>query len=141
MEKNGFKVEKDVLDKMKSEIEGKIDVVARDIYNLTGCVFNIGSPKQLGEVLFDKLELAKGVKKGVGLTDNLITNKNPRKYKKENSTRINYRLKQINDMGTTIIMATHDLEIVRKMNERVIVIEEGRLVKDYEKGKYHNEGF
>lgn len=62
MEKNGFKVEKDVLDKMKSEIEGKIDVVARDIYNLTGCVFNIGSPKQLGEVLFDKLELAKGVK-------------------------------------------------------------------------------
>ena len=50
-------------------------------------------------------------------------------------------LKQINDMGTTIIMATHDLEIVRKMNERVIVIEEGRLVKDYEKGKYHNEGF
>ena len=31
-------------------------------------------------------------------TDNLITNKNPRKYKKENSTRINYRLKQINDI-------------------------------------------
>ena len=50
-------------------------------------------------------------------------------------------LEQINEMGTTIIMATHDLEIVKKMKKRVIVIEEGRLVKDYEKGEYHNEGF
>ena len=50
-------------------------------------------------------------------------------------------LENINQMGTTIVMATHDLEIVRKMNKRVIVIEEGRLVKDYEQGKYHNEGF
>lgn len=73
MEKNGFKVEKDVLDKMKGEIEGKIDVVARDIYNLTGCVFNIGSPKQLGEVLFDKLELAKGVKNKNGYKTDVKT--------------------------------------------------------------------
>lgn len=50
-------------------------------------------------------------------------------------------LEQINELGTTIIMATHDLEIVKKMNKRVIVIDEGRLVKDYEKGTYHNEGF
>ena len=50
-------------------------------------------------------------------------------------------LENINEMGTTVVMATHDLEIVRKMNKRVIVIEEGRLVKDYEKGEYNNEGF
>ena len=50
-------------------------------------------------------------------------------------------LENINQMGTTIVMATHDLEIVKKMKKRVIVIEEGRLVKDYEKGQYHNEGF
>lgn len=50
-------------------------------------------------------------------------------------------LESINEMGTTVVMATHDLEIVRKMNKRVIVIEEGRLVKDYEQGKYNNEGF
>ncbi len=40
---------------------------------------------------------------------------------------------------TTIIMATHDKEIVNKMGKRVIVLKEGRLVKDYEKGKYKNE--
>ena len=41
--------------------------------------------------------------------------------------------------GTTIIMATHDREIVNKMKKRVIVLKEGRLVKDYEKGKYDDE--
>jgi len=50
-------------------------------------------------------------------------------------------LESINEMGTTVVMATHDLEIVKKMKKRVIVIEEGRLVKDYEKGEYQNEGF
>ena len=50
-------------------------------------------------------------------------------------------LEQINNMGTTIIMATHDREIVDRMKKRVIVIEEGKLVKDYEKGQYVNERY
>lgn len=50
-------------------------------------------------------------------------------------------LKEINNLGTTVIMATHDREIVRKMNERVILIEDGRLKKDYEKGTYYNERY
>ena len=41
--------------------------------------------------------------------------------------------------GTTIIMATHDKEIVNKMKKRVLVLKDGRLIKDYEKGKYDNE--
>ena len=49
-------------------------------------------------------------------------------------------LEQINkDMGTTIIMATHDREIVDKMKKRVILIENGKIKRDYEKGKYTNE--
>lgn len=44
-------------------------------------------------------------------------------------------------LGTTIIMATHDKEIVNQMKKRVIVMKDGRLVKDYEKGTYDNEGF
>ncbi len=42
-------------------------------------------------------------------------------------------------LGTTIIMATHDKEIVNKMKKRVVVLKEGRLVGDYAKGKYANE--
>lgn len=46
-----------------------------------------------------------------------------------------------NNLGTTIIMATHDVEIVNKMKKRVVLIEDGRLKKDYEKGTYYNERY
>ena len=50
-------------------------------------------------------------------------------------------LENINNLGTTIIMATHDREIVDKMKKRVIWIEDGRLKRDYEKGTYYNERY
>lgn len=50
-------------------------------------------------------------------------------------------LENINNLGTTVIMATHDRTIVNKMNKRVILIEAGRLKKDYEKGTYYNERY
>ena len=40
------------------------------------------------------------------------------------------------DLGTTVIMATHDKEIVNRMKKRVLVINNGMLVGDYEKGSY-----
>lgn len=42
-------------------------------------------------------------------------------------------------LGTTIVMATHDKEIVNRMKKRVIILKEGRLVKDVEKGEYDDE--
>ena len=42
-------------------------------------------------------------------------------------------------MGTTVIMATHDRDIVNKFKKRVIAIKDGRIAKDYEKGTYDNE--
>ena len=44
------------------------------------------------------------------------------------------------ELGTTIIMATHDKDIVNRMKKRVIVVEKGLIVKDSEKGKYKSEG-
>ncbi len=73
MELTGFKVEDSILEKMTKDIEAKIDIVSRDIFNLTGCVFNIASPKQLGEVLFDKLELGKGIKNRSGYKTDVKT--------------------------------------------------------------------
>ena len=43
------------------------------------------------------------------------------------------------DLGTTILMVTHDLDIVKKMKKRVIVLKEGRLVKDYKEGSFVDE--
>ncbi len=66
MEMTGISVEKNVLDEMQSEIEVKIELLTQDIYNLAGMEFNISSPRQLGEVLFEKLEIAKGKKNKTG---------------------------------------------------------------------------
>lgn len=46
-------------------------------------------------------------------------------------------LAKINEMGTTIIMATHNLDIVGKMGKRVVALEKGKLIRD-EKGKGYN---
>ena len=48
-------------------------------------------------------------------------------------------LEKINNDGTTIMMATHDKEMVNRMKKRVLLIDGGRLKKDYEKGKYSDE--
>ena len=45
-------------------------------------------------------------------------------------------LADINNLGTTIIMATHNMEVVNSMNKRVIALEKGKLVRDVKKGKY-----
>lgn len=47
-------------------------------------------------------------------------------------------IEKINDLGTTIVMATHDREMVDKMKKRVILLDNGKLSKDYEKGSYSN---
>ena len=57
----------------------------------------------------------------------------------ETSWEIMQVLDEINKLGTTIIMATHDKEMVNRMKKRVIVIEAGRLKEDYEKGTYNDE--
>ncbi len=44
---------------------------------------------------------------------------------------------KINDMGTTVILATHDKEVVNKANKRVVVLEKGKIVSDIKKGKYY----
>ena len=46
---------------------------------------------------------------------------------------------RINDRGTTIVMATHNKEIVNTMRKRVIAIEAGEIVRDEEKGLYGYE--
>lgn len=47
--------------------------------------------------------------------------------------------KEINETGTTIVMATHDKEVVDAMGKRVIAIEHGRIVRDEKEGVYGYE--
>lgn len=63
MEKIGFRVDIDMIDNLNDIYDDKIALLEREIYNLAGTRFNINSPKQLGEILFDKLGLPGGKKK------------------------------------------------------------------------------
>ena len=68
MEQAGVKIDIAVLAKMSTELEREIGVKAKEIHELAGTEFNIGSPKQLGDVLFNRMNLPKPVKYGKGRT-------------------------------------------------------------------------
>ena len=57
MEFTGVKVDKAVLKEMGEDIKIKLELLTKDIYNSAGCEFNISSPSQLSEVLFERLNL------------------------------------------------------------------------------------
>lgn len=47
-------------------------------------------------------------------------------------------LSEVNKLGTTVIMVTHNHDIVKRMKKRVILLDAGRLVKDYAEGTYED---
>jgi DNA polymerase-1 len=62
MEKNGIKVNVKFLQDLGKKYHTELDSIEKSIFEMVGTEFNINSPKQLGEVLFDKLELNKNLK-------------------------------------------------------------------------------
>ncbi len=62
MEKEGVKVDVELLDKMSDELHERLDALTRDIYECAGETFNVNSPMQLQRILFDKLGLPHGKK-------------------------------------------------------------------------------
>ncbi|WP_416867661.1 MAG: DNA polymerase I [Imperialibacter sp.] len=63
MEYEGVKIDTDALSQMSGELEKASKIVEKEIYEIAGETFNIASPKQLGEILFDKLKLIESPKK------------------------------------------------------------------------------
>jgi DNA polymerase I len=57
MEKAGIRIDVSVLDRMSHEMGAQLDDLTRRICEIADCEFNINSPRQLGEILFDKLNL------------------------------------------------------------------------------------
>ena len=63
MEENGVKIDSDNLKGISQEFGQKIHQLEDEIYRMAGVIFNIASPKQLGEVLFERLQLDPKAKK------------------------------------------------------------------------------
>ena len=66
MERDGFRIDMQLLDRFRSEYREKIAELQQQIYDVSGMEFNISSPKQLGTVLFEKLGLPVVKKKKTG---------------------------------------------------------------------------
>lgn len=58
MEAEGVKIDINALGEYSIQLHAEIELLTKEIYELTGAEFNISSPKQLGEILFDKLKIA-----------------------------------------------------------------------------------
>lgn len=57
MEFEGVLVDKEMLSEYSVSLTGKVETLAKEIWELAGTEFNVNSPKQLGEILFEKLNL------------------------------------------------------------------------------------
>ena len=62
IEFNGIKVDDLYLKKLSKKFEDKIRKIEKEIYSIAGKEFNIGSPKQLGEIIYNELKIAKSKK-------------------------------------------------------------------------------
>ena len=71
MEKNGIYVDKEALVKFGEQLKLRINELTEEIYTHAGETFNINSTKQLGDILFEKLELPNGKKTKTGYSTNV----------------------------------------------------------------------
>jgi len=81
MERQGIKIDLELLKQLSTDLEKRLAGLIEEIYGICGCQFNINSPKQLREVLFEKLKLrvVKRTKSGPS-TDEEVLNKLAREH-------------------------------------------------------------
>ena len=117
----------------KSEIYSKVTKVL-DLVGLKNKARHYPTELSGGEQ--QRVAIARAIVNGPKL---LICDEPTGNLDEETSMEIMSVLEEINKLGTTIIMVTHDTEIVKKMKKRTILLDSGRILKDYKKGTYKHE--
>lgn len=117
----------------KEEIYEKV-IKVLDLVGLKGKVKQY--PNQLSGGEQQRVAIARAIVNGPKI---LICDEPTGNLDEVTSMEIMKVLDEINKLGTTIIMVTHDTKIVSKMKKRVILLDAGRMVKDYKKGTYKHE--
>ena len=114
----------------KDEIHSKV-IKVLELVGLKHKIRNY--PSQLSGGEQQRVAIARAIVNGPKL---LICDEPTGNLDPKTSMEIMSVLEEINKLGTTIIMVTHDIDIVKEMNKRVIVLEQGRLLHDYAEGTY-----
>lgn len=124
----------EVFGNSKSEIHPKV-IKALELVGLKGKAKNF--PTQLSGGEQQRVAIARAI---VNEPKLLICDEPTGNLDEVTSMEIMKVLEEINKLGTTIIMVTHDTTIVNAMKKRVIVLDSGRILKDYKEGEYKHEG-
>ncbi len=105
-----------------------------EIINLVGLGHKVGNlPNELSGGEQQRVSIARAF---VNHPPLLIADEPTGNLDPETSTGIMQLLYRINKTGTTVVMATHDREMVDKMRRRVIALEQGQVVRDQRRGSY-----
>ncbi len=94
-------------------------------------------PNQLSGGEQQRVAIARAIVNGPKI---LICDEPTGNLDEKTSMEIMHVLEAINKLGTTIIMVTHDTEIVNKLKKRVVELDSGRILKEYAEGEYSYEG-
>ena len=123
----------EVLEKSPRQIEARV----KEVLNLVGLVHKTDMlPNELSGGEQQRIAIARAI---ANMPRVLIADEPTGNLDPETSDGIMKILEQISDQGTTIIMATHNSEIVNQYKHRVIVIDDGRITRDDEDGGYADE--
>ena len=114
----------------KDEIHSKV-IKALELVGLKHKIKNY--PAQLSGGEQQRVAIARAIVNGPKL---LICDEPTGNLDKNTGMEIMNVLSEINKLGTTIIMVTHDIDIVKQMKKRVIVLDSGRVKQDYPEGTY-----
>jgi cell division transport system ATP-binding protein len=121
----------EILGKKQSEIKKGVD----DVLDLVGLSSKKTMfPLQLSAGELQRASIARAIVSGpsILLADEPTGNLDP-----QTAWEIMDILQEVNKIGTTVVVATHNVSIVNNLRKRTITIEHGRLAKDEEKGRYH----
>ena len=120
----------EVIEKSPREIKRRVEDVL-ELVNLKHRMNNF--PNELSGGEQQRVAIARAIVNtpGILIADEPTGNLDP-----ETSMEIMDILERINEQGTTIVMATHNSQIVNTLKHRVIAIENGRIVRDQEEGVY-----
>lgn len=120
----------EILGKPQHEIDRKV----KEVLNLVGLTDKTYLfPIQLSAGELQRAAIARAIVAGpkILLADEPTGNLDP-----TTSWEILKILKEVNKLGTTILMATHNMDVVNSMRKRVIAMKKGKIVKDEKHGKY-----
>lgn len=116
--------------KTDEEIENEVPKVL-EIIGLKDKVNNF--PKELSGGEQQRLAIARAL---VNHPDIIIADEPTGNLDPYNTYEVISLLKKINDAGKTVVLSTHDREIINKLGKRVITLENGRIIRDEAEGKF-----